>query len=44
MLEGADHEYEVCTYLYMHLSKDMMYAHTYLLTHSAHVFEQDDFH
>jgi len=44
MLEGAAREYEVCTYLYTHLPKDMMYACTYLLTHSAHVFEQDDFH
>ena len=28
MLEGEAHEYEACTYLYVHLSKDMMYAHT----------------
>lgn len=44
MLGGAARECEVCTYVYMDLSKDVIYARTYLLTHSAHVFEQDDFH
>jgi hypothetical protein len=44
MLEGAAGEYEVCTYVPVHALVKGYDLCTYLLTHTAHVLEQDDFH